>query len=99
MLASLSTPRIKICYCIPTTSSKCEKSLTQRKLSVHFSCLLVSYVSLGVWMNSGQKCSRNIIGTSFLFAKGKKNIKIKVALLHLFLKKVPEKHIILYFLA
>ena len=68
--------------------NKCEKSLTHSELSVqsgrHLPCLW-----LVGWLNSGAPTLairhhllkvgilRNIVGTSFLFAKGKKKIKIK----------------------
>ena len=81
-------PRIKNFYCIPT--NKCEKLSTHHELSVqsgrHFPCLLVSMVGWLVefWCTcsrdsavliKSQKFLRNIVGTSFLFDKGKKKLK------------------------
>ena len=83
---ALSTPCIKIFYCIPT--NKCEKSSTHHELSVqsgrHLPCLLVSMVGWLVefWCTCSRdsaplikswKFLQNIIGTSFLFENGKKN--------------------------
>ena len=82
-------PRIKNFYSIPT--SKCDKSSTHRELSVqsggHLPCLLVSIVGwlAEFWYTLSRDSApliksreflRNIVGTLFLFAKGKK-IKIK----------------------
>ena len=77
--------RFKSFYCIPT--NKCEKSSTHRELLVqsgrHLPCLLVSIVGWLVkfWCTRYRdsapliKCQKflwNMVGTSFLFPKGKK---------------------------
>ena len=82
---TFNPPHIKNFYCIPT--SKCEKLSTHCKLSVqsgrHTPCLLVSMVGwlAEFWCTrsrdsapliKSRKFLRNIVGTSFLFAKGKK---------------------------
>ena len=79
-------PRIKNFYCIPT--NKCEKLSSNHELSVqsgrHLPCLLVNMVGwlVELWCThsrdsapliKSRKFLRNIVGTSFLFEKGKKN--------------------------
>ena len=82
-------PHIKIFYCIPT--NKYEKWLTHRELSVqcgrHLPCLLVRMVG---WLNSG---APTFASWHHLLKKLLRNI---IALPHLFLKKVHEKHIIFF---
>ena len=82
-------PHIKIFDCIPT--NKYEKWLTHRELSVqcgrHLPCLLVRMVG---WLNSG---APTFASWHHLL---KTLLRNTIALPHLFLKKVHEKHIICF---
>ena len=88
------------------TTNECERSSTHGEFISSIwppFALFTSTCSKYGWLNSGASALvirhhllkvRIFYGTSFLFAKDKK--KLKVTPPHLFLKKVPKKHIIIF---